>query len=54
MGTFITKLDKDKKDMLEKIGSPRVPKKLTDSQVSHSSLDYDDIEEESNESVRVR
>ena len=51
MSTFLNKLEKEKKVMLEKIGSPRVGKRLLDSQ---SSVDYDDFEDESCESVRVR
>lgn len=31
MTNYIDKLEKDKKTMLEKIGSPRIQKKLTDS-----------------------
>ena len=50
MGTYLEKLGQDKKSMIEKIGSPRVPKRLLDSQ---SSVDFDEIEE-SDESQRVR
>ena len=51
VGQYLSKLENDKKVMLEKIGSPRVQRRLLDSQ---SSLEYDDLEEDSNESVRVR
>lgn len=51
IGSYLSKLESEKKIMLEKIGSPRVGRRLLDSQ---SSLDYDEIEEESNESLRVR
>ena len=50
MGTYLEKLGKEKKVMLEKIGSPRVQKRLLD---SHSSVEFDEIEE-SDESQRVR
>lgn len=39
--------------MVQKIGSPRQNKRLMDSN-SSASLDYDDIEEESNESMRIK
>ena len=49
---MIKKLDVDKKSMIEKIGSPRPSRRLGDSQ---SSIDMtDDLEEESNESIRIR
>ena len=52
MGQMINKLDVDKKSMIEKIGSPRPHKRLGDSQ---SSIDMtDDLDEESNESIRMR
>lgn len=40
--------------MIQKIGSPRVNKRLLDSNNSQTSMDYEDIEEDSNESMRVR
>lgn len=51
LGTYMERLDKDKKSMIEKIGSPRVPSKLTHSQ---SSIEYGSLDEESNESLRIR
>lgn len=47
----MAKLGEDKKHMLEKIGSPKSNKRLLNSQ---SSVDYSDLEEESNDSIRVR
>ena len=50
VGEFLNKLGTEKKIMLEKIGSPRDRKRLD----SQESVDYSDIEEESNDSIRVR
>lgn len=54
MGTFLNKLQKEKKIMVEKIGSARKNTRLLDSLNSQSSLDYDEIYEESNESIKMR
>lgn len=54
MGTFLNKLQKEKKIMVEKIGSARKNTRLLDSVNSQSSLDYDEIYEESNESIKMR
>lgn len=40
--------------MVEKIGSARKNTRLLDSLNSQSSLDYDEIYEESNESIKMR
>lgn len=39
--------------MLGKLGSPRVNKRILDTN-SQASIDYEDIEEESHESMRVK
>lgn len=54
MGTFLNKLQKEKKIMVEKIGSARKNTRLLDSLNSQSSLDFDEIYEESNESIKMR
>lgn len=53
MGNFLNKLKNEKKIMIEKIGSPRKTR-LLDSYNSQSSLEYEDIEEYSSESIKMR
>eukprot|EP00347_Sterkiella_histriomuscorum_P003387 403364494 len=53
MGSFINKLDLDKKSMIQQIGSPR-PHSSRSNIISQSSHDLSDINESSDESLRVR